>query len=165
MCLRTNAQSGCVPPAITAPTVTQPTCATPTGTIVVNATGGGTLEYQLNSGAFQVSNTFSGLAPGSYDIAVRLQSSPTCLSIYSGNPVVLSAATNCGPVPVYFVSVKNGNWDNPSTWLGNVVPTSGANITIKHNVIGNVNTTCNSLRVQSPGSLTVNPAITINLLH
>jgi hypothetical protein len=53
-------------------------------------------------------------------------------------------------IPVYFESVKNGNWDNPSTWLGNVVPTSGANITIKHNVIGNVNTTCNSLRVQSP---------------
>jgi hypothetical protein len=48
---------------ISAPTVTQP-CATPTGTIVVNATTtSGTLEYSIDNGStYHASNTFSGLS-------------------------------------------------------------------------------------------------------
>ncbi len=81
----------CTPPVITAPTVTQPTCTTPTGTIVVNATGTGALEYSLdNSVSWQPGSTFSGLAPGSYNIAVRLISTPACSATYSGNPVVIN---------------------------------------------------------------------------
>jgi hypothetical protein len=83
-----------VPPTVNAPTITQPTCAAPTGTIIVNATGIGTLEYSLNGGAWQTSNTFSGLAPGNYNISVRLQTNPTCVTVYSFNPVVIN------PVPV-----------------------------------------------------------------
>ncbi len=90
-----------VPPApvVNAPTVTQPTCAVPTGTIVVNAIGVGTLEYRLNTGMWQTSNSFSVLVPGNYNISVRLQSSPTCVTNYSGNPVVLNAATGCTVPP------------------------------------------------------------------
>ncbi len=87
----------CVPPSISAPSVTQPSCGTPTGTIVVNASGGGTLEYSVNGGSnFFTSNTFSGLAPGNYNIRVRLQASPSCFSDYASNPIVLTAATGCG---------------------------------------------------------------------
>jgi len=83
-------------PTVNAPTVVQPTCATPTGTITVNATGSGTFEYSINGGAnWFASNVFSGLAPGNYNISVRPQAAPTCVSNYSGNPVVLTAATNC----------------------------------------------------------------------
>ncbi|MFM8373589.1 MAG: beta strand repeat-containing protein, partial [Bacteroidota bacterium] len=83
----------CVSPVVTAPTVTQPTCAVTTGTIVVNATGNATLEYSVNGGtSWQTSNTFASLAPGSYNIVVRLQVSPTCSTSYSGNPVTLVAA-------------------------------------------------------------------------
>ena len=58
---------------INAPTVTQPTCAVPGGKIVVNATGGGMLEYSVDGGAnWFLTNTFSGLAPGNYNISVRL---------------------------------------------------------------------------------------------
>lgn len=82
--------------AVQAPTVTQPTCATPTGTIVVNATGSGILEYSIDNGAtYQASATFSGLAPGNYNIKARLQANPTCEAAYAGNPVVLTAATGC----------------------------------------------------------------------
>ncbi|MBL7701389.1 MAG: PKD domain-containing protein, partial [Ferruginibacter sp.] len=80
-------------PVVTAPAVTQPTVATPTGTIVVNATGGPTLEYSVNGagGPFQLSNTFSGLTPGSsYNIAVRLQNSTGCVVLYSGNPIIMN---------------------------------------------------------------------------
>ncbi|MFN8243519.1 MAG: proprotein convertase P-domain-containing protein [Ferruginibacter sp.] len=79
-------------PVINAPTVTQPTCAVPSGTIVVNATGSGTLEYSINGGStWQASGTFSGLTPGNYNIQVRLQATPSCLTVYSGNPVVINA--------------------------------------------------------------------------
>ncbi len=85
----------CTPPAITVPTVTQPTCATPTGTIVVNATGSGTLEYSVDNGTnWQASNTFSGLVPGNYDIKVRLQANPTCEATYGSNPVILASTGN-----------------------------------------------------------------------
>jgi hypothetical protein len=81
---------------VNAPTVVQPTCATLTGTITVNATGSGTLEYSIDGGSnWFATNVFSGLAPGNYNIAVRSQSAPTCVANYSGNPVILVAATNC----------------------------------------------------------------------
>jgi len=77
---------------ITAPTVTQPTCLTPTGTIVVNATGDGTLEYSVNNGgSWSLSPTFSGLAPGEYTLKVRLQANPSCEATYADNPVVLTS--------------------------------------------------------------------------
>jgi subtilisin-like proprotein convertase family protein len=84
--------SGCTPPVVNAPTVTQPTCATPTGTIVVNATGSGALEYSVDNGSnWQTSSSFPNLAPGNYNIKVRLQSNPTCMTTYASNPVVINA--------------------------------------------------------------------------
>jgi hypothetical protein len=86
-------------PVVTAPSVTQPTCATPQGTIVVNATGTGTLEYSINGGTnWFVSNTFNP-GPGNYTIAVRSQTYPDCIASYSSNPVVLNAATGCTVPP------------------------------------------------------------------
>lgn len=85
-----------VAPTVNAPTVNQPTCAVPTGTIVVNASGSGTLEYSVDGGVnWFTTNTFSGLAAGNYNIKVRLQNNTTCVSTYSGNPVTLIAATGC----------------------------------------------------------------------
>jgi hypothetical protein len=79
------------PPEIDAPTVTQPTCALPTGTIVVNATGGSTMEYSKDGGVnWQLSNSFSGLASGNYNISARLQNNITCTNDYSTNPVVIN---------------------------------------------------------------------------
>ena len=99
-------------PTITAPTVTQPLCPVLTGTIVVNATGTGTLEYSVNGGAtWQLSNTFSLLPAGPYNIAVREQSNPGCFSLYSSNPVTIN--TVIPPIvvtqPVSRIICQNGN--------------------------------------------------------
>jgi len=117
------------PPTVNAPTVVQPTCSTPTGTITVNATGSGTLEYSIDGGTnWFITNVFSGLPPGNYNIAVRSQSAPSCVSNYSGNPVVLNAATGCCTV----VATCSNN--NPTLYFGypgdqtatvQVIPTSG----------------------------------------
>ena len=83
-------ESTCTTPVVNAPTVTQPTCTIPTGTIVVNATGTGAFEYSIdNGGSWQPTATFSGLAPGNYNIVVRVSGNPTCSASYSGNPVII----------------------------------------------------------------------------
>jgi hypothetical protein len=69
-----------------------------------------------------------------------------------------------GTVNTNYISAANGNWSNPSTWLGNTVPPAGANVTIRHAVIADVNATCNSLRVQTPGNITVNTGIALTVL-
>ena len=107
----------CTPPVVNAPTVTQPTCQTPTGTIVVNATGG-TLEYSVNNGSsWQASSTFSGLAAGNYNIKVRLQSDPNCMTAYASNPVVLNAPTGCCPAgTTIYVNDNAGGANNGTSW-------------------------------------------------
>ena len=90
-----------LPPTIQTPILTQPTCPVPTGTIVVNATGSGALEYSVTNGvSWQSSNTFSGLSAGIYNIRVRLQSSPVCVTVFSGNPLVINPATSAPVVTV-----------------------------------------------------------------
>ncbi len=86
------------PPSLDPPVVTQPTCASPLGAISVNASGSGALEYSIDNGSsWQASQTFANLGPGEYQIVVRLQSDPTCMTAYAGNPVILTAAENCCP--------------------------------------------------------------------
>jgi len=71
--------------AVTTVTVTEPTeivisnigstnasCGNSNGAILVTASGGtGTLQYQLNSGPFQASNSFTGLSSGVYVVNVK----------------------------------------------------------------------------------------------
>ena len=120
-----------VAPTVNAPTVVQPTCVTPTGSITVNATGSGTLEYSIDGGTnWSATNSFSGLAPGNYTISVRSQDAPTCVANYSGNPVVLNAPSGCC-TPVNYGTVANGNQTicnggDPSNITFSVAPSGGA---------------------------------------
>jgi hypothetical protein len=66
---------------------------------------------------------------------------------------------------VVYTSIANGNWNNPGTWQGNMVPPAGADVVIKTAVIANVDATCNTLTVQAPGSLTVNTGVHVTVLH
>ena len=91
-------------PAIATASVTvQPTCPVPTGTIVVTAPLGGTLEYSINNGVtYQSSTTFSGLTPNTtYTIIVR-DSSTGCSSSAS-SPLVVDSVP---PSPI--VSTVSG---------------------------------------------------------
>jgi gliding motility-associated-like protein len=53
-------------------TATDAGCSGNSGTVTVTPTGGtGAIQYQLNTGAFQASNTFGGLSAGLYTITAR----------------------------------------------------------------------------------------------
>lgn len=67
--------------------------------------------------------------------------------------------------PPVFISRANGNWNDPATWAGNIVPPSkGAGVIIRHRVVGNMNATCNELKVEPQGALTLNQGIKIVVL-
>ncbi len=84
---------------------------------------------------------------------------PSAQDIYASK--VLSSGVLAAAV-VGFVTVANGNWNNPAIWSGGAVPPAGAPIQIRHAVIGNINATCASLVIAQPGgNLTVLPGINI----
>ncbi|MFM2136164.1 MAG: hypothetical protein RL021_1564 [Bacteroidota bacterium] len=50
-------------------------------------------------------------------------------------------------------SSAGGNWNNPATWIGGTVPSTGDNVVIQHPVVLSSNATCSNLTVQA-GKLT-----------
>ncbi|NJN77265.1 MAG: hypothetical protein HC803_02175, partial [Saprospiraceae bacterium] len=80
-------------PTITSVTPQNPSnCGVDDGEIVIVATAGtGATQYSINGGAnWSNSGTFTGLASGTYNIAIR-NSNATCEVSYINNPVVLVA--------------------------------------------------------------------------
>lgn len=61
------------PPTLVSVSITDPLCVgTDNGSIVITATGTGTIQYSIDSGAnFQASNIFSNLSAGSYEVIVQ----------------------------------------------------------------------------------------------
>ncbi|MCW3093911.1 MAG: Flagellar hook-length control protein FliK [Ferruginibacter sp.] len=160
-----------------------------TGTQKISNVGNGKAElpYKMvgcnNKLFFLLSDTLwesDGLQAGTHIVADNIFAGVKITS-YNGNLTsagnqVFFAASNyqygqelyAGNVtaPVLnYASVADGNWNNPAIWMDNVVPPEGYNVTIRSKVVGNINTTCNSLSIESPGALTVNTGINIAVLH
>ena len=105
-----------VAPNINSVSAIQPTCIQPTGTIIINGTGGGPLVYSIDNGLnYQSSNVFTGLAPGSYQVVVALQGILSCTATYSDNPVVLIAAENCCTAPTIVCSPQTITFNGQSS--------------------------------------------------
>ena len=85
------------PPVVpTTASVTQPTCGTPSGSIAITTQTG--VEYSLNGTSYQVSNTFTGLAPGSYTLYVRNTADTSCITP-SGSAITINAIPTPPVVP------------------------------------------------------------------
>jgi hypothetical protein len=67
--------------------------------------------------------------------------------------------------PLNYATRASGNWSDPATWEGNIVPPASANIIIRNQVTGDVDTSCNTLKIEYPGSLTVSPGIHLSVLR
>ncbi|NJN77567.1 MAG: hypothetical protein HC803_03950, partial [Saprospiraceae bacterium] len=82
-----------VAPAITNVAPANPSnCGVNDGTITVTATAGtGATSYSIDGGQnWQASNTFNGLAAGTYNVQVR-NSNGSCVVVNASNPIVLTA--------------------------------------------------------------------------
>ncbi|NJN77569.1 MAG: hypothetical protein HC803_03960, partial [Saprospiraceae bacterium] len=172
--------------APTAPAITNVASANPSncgiddGTITVTATAGSAAtQYSIDGGTnWQNSNSFTGLAPGTYNVFVR-NTGNTCVTPYATNPVVLTAPTapsitnvastqptNCGVndgtitittqggTPTLRYSINGG-----TTWTtsGNFTGLAGGTYQIR---VANTDTTC---IVSYPNVILINkvaPAIT-----
>jgi len=141
-CLKDSTVS-LVQPALLAFTlnVTQVLCRdASTGAIIVNATGGtGAYQYAVNTGAFQSSNTFTGLIAGGYTIHLKDANNctkdttltitqpataitfggftitdPTCEGMTDG----IVGASAQGGTPPYQFTVNNGTWSTSANLPG-----------------------------------------------
>ncbi|TDE29448.1 gliding motility-associated C-terminal domain-containing protein, partial [Flavobacterium ranwuense] len=85
-----------IPPVVPTASVVQPTCGTPSGSIVITTQTA--VEYSLNGTTYQASNTFTGLAPGSYTLYVRNTADNTCITS-SGSAITINAIPTPPVVP------------------------------------------------------------------
>jgi hypothetical protein len=156
----------CIPPIVTAPTVTQPTCALPTGTIFVNASGGGTLEYSVDNGSnWDLDETFAGLAPGSYHIKVRLEANQTCETAYAGNPVVLVSPFTASTTTDTWTGCVSTDWATAGNWADGSVPTTADDVNIPNvtnDPIISAAAVAKSIQLQTSAMLTNNSSLTVN---
>ena len=117
--------ASCVPPASPSASVTsQPSCSVNTATIVVTAPLGATLEYSIDGINYQSSPTFNNVSPGaSYNVTVRDNSTPTCIS--SPTTLTVNAQPSTPSAPL----VGTITQPNCSTATGSVIlnglPASG----------------------------------------
>jgi hypothetical protein len=65
--------------------------------------------------------------------------------------------------PTLVYSIKDGNWNDPTTWSNNAVPVATNRVYVYHDVIANVNVTCKAVQLVQPGKITVQTGKLINL--
>lgn len=102
-------------------------------TITANVTSGGdgNFEYNINGGAYSASNTFSGLAPGTYTVNVRDGNSCTDTQTLTVNPelsVIASAGniTACATDTDIDITAAGGDGNYVYAVVGDgVAPTTG----------------------------------------
>lgn len=127
-------------------TVVHPSCGATTGSITVTSTA---LEYTVNGGTnWSTSPTFSGLAPGNYD--VRTKSGNGCVS--TSNLTVINAPVTNSPAPTISVTQPQN-----CSQLGTITITTVADLYsfdnginwTSNNVLSNVNPGNYTIRVKN----------------
>jgi SprB repeat len=115
---------------INATTTSTDKCAVaPTGSITITAGGGVGFTYSLNSGAYQASNIFTGLAPATYNIAAK--DADGCIK--TGSAIVAEA-----PAGINFSAVRAVLQANCalSGCHSGAFPTGGLNFTLDCTIVG-----------------------------
>lgn len=89
-----SAVSFAFPPTLVSVSATDPVCiGLDNGSIVVSATGTGTIQYSIDNGVtFQTSNIFTNLTPGSYDVVVQDITGTTTQTIVLNYQQTINAA-------------------------------------------------------------------------
>ena len=117
------------PATPTATVTTQPTCTTPTGTITVTAPTGANLQYSINGTAYQAGTTFTGVAPGTYNVTVR-NTTTTCVSL------PLSLTVNATPVPPTAPTASTTAQPTCTVPFGTIIVTAPLGANLEYSING-----------------------------
>jgi hypothetical protein len=65
-----------------------------------------------------------------------------------------------------YFTINNGNWNDPATWAGGIVPPADAAVIVRHNITVTANATCYTLTIEQPGGgITVNTGVVLTITH
>jgi len=117
------------PTTPTASVTAQPDCTTPSGTIVVTAPLGATLEYSVDGTTYQPGTTFNGLVPSNYDVTV-LDNSTGCTS--SAITLTINAVPAAPAAPTASVTAQ----PDCTTPTGTIVVTTPLGASLEYSVDG-----------------------------
>ena len=88
---------------------------------------------------------------GSQTVVLPATSTNTArIRILATNNIFFDVSNNNFAIAGAYITKANGNWNNPSTWLGGVVPSAGVPVTVQHIVTVTTNASCYSLTIQPP---------------
>ena len=127
-------------------------------TIQLSTDGGSTYPVTL------VSNTPND---GSEQVLLPATATNTArIRIVAVNNIFFDISNNNFKITGPYITTANGNWNNPATWLGGIVPTAGVEVSVRHIVNVTANASCYSLSIELPGgNLTVNSGVQLNITH
>ena len=99
------------------------------------------------------------LTQGGQIVGIRLIDAQGAYSHFErANITVSGTVANLNPV-----TIKAGNWSNPAVWNTCTVPTGILPITVKHLLNVDVDVNCNSLKVERPADLRLQPGRSLNV--
>lgn len=86
---------------------------------------------------------------------------------YQSGIILNHPVSACNTGPTYEItSATNGDWNNPASWVGGVVPSCNNKVVIRHSIVLPINASCYSLRIETAnGSLLINQNRQLKVLH
>lgn len=123
----------------------QPTCSTSLGSIIVTSPSGNNYEYNINGAPYQVSNTFTNLAQGSYTVTARNTITGCTQPAIS---FTINAPIGSPPSPV----ISPITQPNCITTTGSFIVTSPIGVGLEYSINGTTYQTSTSFTGLVPGN-------------
>lgn len=131
-------------------TKTDPTTGQSNGSITATASGATGFTYSLNNGTYQASNSFTGLAAGTYTVTAK--SSAGCLG---SAQVTLTAADPCTGISITLNSVITANTPCLTPATGKITITASGSSGFTYNLNGGAYQASNIFSALTAGNYTI----------